>query len=130
MTAPDKPHALIVDDEQSYLDLLGVILGELLSCPVATFSRPAAALAALPNLNVGIIVTDFYMPELDGLEFLRRANAIKPGIPAVMITGHSEGLDQRALARIGNLRKVMAKPFGARVLAETILEHWPEAGRL
>ncbi|MCC5024885.1 MAG: response regulator [Candidatus Synoicihabitans palmerolidicus] len=78
MSTLSTPHAVIVDDEQSYLDLLGVILSEHLSCPVAKFTRPVAALSAISNLKIGIIVTDFYMPEIDGLEFLSRVEKLSP----------------------------------------------------
>ncbi len=119
---------MIVDDEQSYLDLLAVILEEHLECPVATFARPAAALEAMKSLEVGIIVTDFYMPEIDGVEFLRRAAEIHPGAPAIMITGHAQALDERDRSGIGNLKAVLAKPFGAQVLADHIRRYWPAAG--
>ncbi len=122
------PHAIIVDDEQSYLDLLAVILGEHLTCPVATFSRPADALAAMADLNVGVIVTDFYMPDMDGIEFLRRAELMRPGVPAIIITGHSEALAERSFEGMPQLRSILAKPFGAKLLADTIRQHFPGAG--
>ncbi len=116
---------MIVDDEQSYLDLLAVILGDLLSCPVATFARPADALEAMKSLEVGIIVTDFYMPEIDGVEFLRRAALLKPEVPAIMITGHADALGQRERGGLANLKTILAKPFGAQVLADNIRRYWP-----
>ncbi len=128
---PTAPlHALILDDEKSYLDLMSVILRDFLRCPVVTFTRAEQALAKLPELNLGIIVTDFYMPGMDGLTFLRLATQIKPSTPCVMITGHSEALAAMDYRDITQLRTVLAKPFGGRVLAETIVKYWPEAGRL
>lgn len=129
VSSPSKPHAIIVDDEQSYLDLLAVILGEHLDCPVATFARPLDALRAIETLKVGIIVTDYYMPEIDGVEFLRRAGRLKPGVPAIMITGHADAVTQSQRNELADLKMVLAKPFGAQVLANTIQRYWPAAVR-
>jgi two-component system response regulator FixJ len=130
VTSLQRPHAVIVDDEQSYLDLLAAILGEHLECPVRTFARPQDALAAVPGMEIGIIVTDFYMPEIDGLEFLRQVEAIKPGIPSIIITGHGEALQGRSFKSIPALKEILAKPFGASVLAEAIRKYWQEADEL
>lgn len=128
---PSTPlHALILDDEKSYVDLMSVVLRDFLKCPVATFTSAEKALAALPNLNLGIIVTDFYMPGMDGITFLRLATQIKPDVPCVMITGHSEALAAMDCSDISQLQTVLAKPFGGRVLAETISKYWPDAGKL
>lgn len=129
VTTADRPCALILDDEKSYTDLLANVLSEFLTCPVATFTRPADALAALPGLEVGIIVTDFYMPEINGLEFLRRAAVIKPGVPAIMITGHSEALASIDHRDITALRTVLGKPFRVAELASEVVRHWPDALR-
>lgn len=124
----DSPKAIVlVDDEKSYVDLLAAMLVEHLETPVHTFTRPLAALAELPSLNPGIIVTDYYMPQLNGFEFIHQAAPLVPDVPFVLITGHAMSLLPEDIARIQPLRGVIAKPFGWRVLADEILRHWPEA---
>ena len=130
MTSNAPLQALILDDEKSYLDLMSVVLRDFLKCPVATFTSAEKALAALPALNLGIIVTDFSMPGMDGITFLRLATQLKPDVPCVMITGHCEALAAMDHSDISQLRTVLAKPFGGRVLADTITRYWPEAGSL
>ena len=107
---------------------MSTVLQDLLHCPVRTFTKPVEALAALPDLDLGIIVIDYYMPLMDGLSFLRHAAKLKPDIPFVMITGHSEALEATDYSDIKQLKTVLAKPFGGKVLADTILKYWPEAG--
>lgn len=127
MSPASQLHAVVVDDEPSYLYLLETILSELLTCSIKAYTQPELALAELPKLDVGIIVTDFYMPKIDGVEFLKRVHVIKPDVPCLMITGHKELLDRMDTSDLTQLRSVMAKPFKIDVLAKEISRHWPEA---
>lgn len=115
---------MLLDDEVAYIDLLQQLLGEHLACPVHSFSRPAAALAALPTLNVGLIVTDYHMPGMDGIEFLAAVDQIKPGLPAIMITAHEIQLGTERTARLSTLKAVVRKPFKWTALAEQINRYW------
>lgn len=115
---------MLVDDEVAYLDLLEQLLGEHLACPVHSFSRSVEALKALPDLNVGLIVTDYHMPGLDGLEFLSEVEKLRPGLPAVMITAHEIELTSGPASRLRSLRAVVKKPFKWTTLAEEISRHW------
>lgn len=127
MNTSDSKTIVIVDDEKSYIDLLSQILAEHLSNPVVTFTRPMAALAALPQLNVGLIVTDYYMPQLNGLQFINHARILKPQTPFILITGHGVHLSAEELPQIPELKTILHKPFGWRTLAEEIVRCWSGA---
>ncbi len=118
---------VMVDDEKSYVELLAAMLTEHFESPVHTFTRPLAALAALPYLDIGVVVTDYYMPQLNGFEFIAQAAPKLPGVPFILITGHAVALAQEDLTHIKPLKVVLAKPFGWRMLADEILHRWPEA---
>ena len=120
------PKAIVlVDDEKSYTDLLTQMLAENLNCPVHAFSRPAEALRALPQLDPGVVVTDYNMPQIDGIEFIRQASPLVPEAVFVIITGHNLSTEKDAMARLARLKGFLAKPFGWRKLAEEILRVWP-----
>jgi len=116
---------VLVDDETAYLDLLDQLLGHHLSCPVVTFSNPRKALKELPRLDPGFIVTDFNMPGLSGLDFLAEVQKIRPGVPAIMITGQVLDLSAEQRARAPTLKAVIKKPFRWPTLADQITRHWP-----
>lgn len=117
---------VILDDEKSYTDLLAQLLADHLDCPIRTFSRPLAALEALPSLDVGLVVTDYYMPQINGIEFIRRMQQLHPQIPVVMITGHRLELEETDYSDLSSLKVVLAKPLSWRLLADEIVRHWPE----
>jgi DNA-binding NtrC family response regulator len=118
---------VLVDDEKSYLDLMAELLSENVSAPVYAFPRAKAALEKLPQLDIGLIVTDYYMPQLSGLEFIAQARMLKPGVPFLIITGHGVHLTQPEFAHLPELKNVLHKPFGWRKLADEIVRHWPDA---
>ena len=116
---------VLVDDEKSYTDLLTQMLAENVDCPVHAYSRPLEALRVLPLLNPAVVVTDYYMPQLNGLDFIRQAAPLVPEAAFVMITGHNLSAEEDAMARLSVLKGVLAKPFGWRKLAAEILRVWP-----
>lgn len=127
MSAASQYHAIVIDDEPSYLSLIETVLGELITCPIKTYTHPMEALQEMPSIPVGIIVTDFYMPRMDGVQFLKQVEPIKPGVPCLIITGHKELLDRMDLSDLTSLKGILAKPFKIDQLADKIGEIWPEA---
>lgn len=125
VNAPPPRPIVLVDDEKSYTDLMAQMLADNLDCQVHAFFRPLEALKALPSLNPGVVVTDYFMPQLNGLEFIRQAAPLVPDAAFVMITGHNLSSEEDAMARLTVLKGVLAKPFGWRKLAAEILRVWP-----
>ena len=91
---PPRPKGkvvVLVDDEISYIDLLEQLLGEHLACPVHGFTKPADALRALPKLDVGMIVTDYQMPDMNGLDFIKEVQKSHPDVPVGPDNGFNRG---------------------------------------
>lgn len=119
---------VIVDDDKSYGILLLQLLSDNLDCPVVVFSSPRAALAALPTLDPGVIVTDYDMPGLTGFELMERAAGLVPGVPFILITGNPIDEAMERLVAASPVKAVVPKPFHWQKLAEEISRHWPESG--
>jgi DNA-binding NtrC family response regulator len=116
---------VMIDDEKTYVESMAKLIGDNLDCPVHAFTKPEEALGELKTISAGVIVTDYFMPEIDGLEFIRRASKIAPEAAFIMISGHDLDPIDEGLATLKNLRNRMQKPFGWRPLAAAILQAWP-----
>ena len=124
--SPTSPRpVVIVDDEKSYVELMAQMLAENLDCPVRAFTRPEEALRVLGALDPGVIVTDYFMPQMDGVEFIHRASRAAPGAVFILISGHDLDPIEADLARLKKLKMRLQKPFGWRPLADAVLRVWP-----
>lgn len=122
---------MIVDDEMSFTDLLGTMLGDHFGRPILTFGNPLTALEALPRLNVGMLVTDYYMPHVNGLDVIRRAGSLMAEPPpCILITGHTFEDADNDLEKMAHFKAILPKPFRWQELAALIERHWPEASRV
>jgi len=125
-SAAPRQSVVIVDDEKSYAELMAQMIADNLDCAVHAFTRPMEALSGLARVRAGVVVTDYSMPQMNGIEFIQRASRIAPRAAFIMISG--DDLDPLAeeLARLKRLKVRLRKPFGWRPLADAIVEVWPE----
>ena len=122
---PSPKSIVLVDDEKSYNDLIKQMLVENLDCPVHGFTRPLEAIDALPSLDPAVIVTDYFMPEMNGIEFIQRSAPLVPHAVFVMISGNNLSGEQHRMEKLAALKAFLAKPFGWRKLADEIIRVWP-----
>jgi DNA-binding NtrC family response regulator len=83
----NEKNILVVDDEDDVLDLLKELIEKLGYNPL-TASDAKSALEILDSTKVDVIISDLIMPEMSGIELLKRVKARKGDIPFLVITGH------------------------------------------
>jgi len=89
---------VIVDDEMVNLILLEEIVKNDGYKYVSTFSTATDALEYIQNNGVDALITDFNMPEMDGIALLEEAKALYPDLVSIMITAnHDNEMMQKAL---------------------------------
>jgi DNA-binding NtrC family response regulator len=107
----DKETVLIVDDEEMVLTSLSTYLTLETDYEVVTFTSAARALEYVEAHDVGIIITDFLMPEMDGIEFLAKAKDLRPDAPRVILTGYADKENAiKAINQVG-LYQYVEKPW-------------------
>ena len=113
-TAPGRIH--IVDDEEPVRQSLAFLL-ELSGFSVTGWSSAAELLDGIADHPADCLITDLRMPDMDGVELLRRLGERGDLPPAVVMTGHGD-LQMAVAAMRNGATELIEKPFDeATVLA-------------
>lgn len=112
-------NVLLVDDEPMVLQVQGDLVSRM-GHVVTMFTSPLDALAYLEShgSEVDLLITDFRMPELSGLEVVKRVREMFADMPIMVLTGYANELDLRKINEFDV--KVVSKPVTSRVLSEYI----------
>ena len=113
-------HVMVVDDDKALLFLVERALKRN-GFEVTSFSQPALALDALRARPQAydLIVTDYNMPDLDGVELMRQAQAIRADLPVALASGYvTREIEQRAFA--AGARALIHKPNDVGALVDTV----------
>ena len=113
------PTVLVVDDEPNLRRVLGAVLTrDGYRVLVASGGREAVKLAK-ENEQVDLLVTDFLMPDLSGLEVLSAVRARHPGLRALLISGHGTVRSAVDAMRLGAF-DFLTKPFDVEQVRATV----------
>lgn len=115
---------LIVDDERSILELLSVILKKEGYAVLVNPGTPSIY-EDIEQKEFDLVISDIKMPQVDGMEVLRRVKAEKPTVPVIMITAYASVKQAVEALRLGAMDYIM-KPFDIeeiKVLVANGLEH-------
>src|SRR5690242_17567007 len=84
-----EPRVHIIDDDQAARDSLAFLL-QSIRIPTAVHESAAAFLSTLTAEHQGCIITDIRMPDVTGIDLLRRVRELKVQMPVIVITGHGD----------------------------------------
>ena len=105
---------LILDDVELNNMLMAQAISTIPNCQVCAFTDPKQALAEIERDpgRFGSVVTDYEMPGMNGIEFVRRARAVDGflHVPAVMVTSFDQRRIRREALEAG-VTDFMGKPF-------------------
>jgi two-component system, LuxR family, response regulator FixJ len=108
----------IVDDEEAVRNSLAFLLTSA-GFAVRVHESATDFLAVAPNVTNGCLVTDLRMPDIDGIELLRRLKAAGAMLPTIMVTGHGD-IQMAVEAMKNGAIDFIEKPFSDEVLIESI----------
>lgn len=86
---PTEAVVHVVDDDAAVRDSVAFSL-DTADLKSRTYESAIELLEALPTLEAGCIVTDVRMPEMNGIELVRRLKALGAPHPVIVITGHAD----------------------------------------
>lgn len=90
MAESNNTTIVIVDDEEMVLTSLSSFLGLETEYTVHTFTEPKKALEFIRSRDIDLVLSDFLMPEMDGIAFLKSARDIRPDAPRIILTGYAD----------------------------------------
>jgi two-component system response regulator FixJ len=108
----------VVDDEEPVRTSLAFLLGAN-GFAVRTHASAAAFLEIASTIKNGCLVTDLRMPDIDGVELLRRLRVDGAMLPAIVVTGHGD-VQMAVEAMKNGAMDFIEKPFSDEVLLESI----------
>ena len=112
---------LVVDDEPDIRESLEQILSlSTTDTEVVTAANAKEALAQQERKPADLILSDYRMPGMDGLQLLAEVQKRWPGTPAIMITAYPDPqLAARAVREVG-VGLFIAKPFEMEYLIDVV----------
>ena len=118
---------LIIDDERSILELLSTVFTKE-GYEVETSLSASKALDLIESQNFDLVISDIKLPEMSGMEILRKVKLKKPELPFVMITAYGSIKQAVEALKVGALDYVL-KPFDVEEL-KIVVAHGLEKGKL
>lgn len=103
---------LIVEDQPDARSMLRNMLGELGITQIFEAGNGREALRFMDSAFdfVNIVICDWNMPNLSGVDFLRQLRSVDPAVPFLMVTGRSD-MDSVIEAKTAGVTGYIRKPF-------------------
>ncbi|NKB70809.1 MAG: response regulator [Candidatus Latescibacteria bacterium] len=86
----DAETVLIVDDEEMVLTSLSSFLMLETDYEIVTFLSPAEAVDYVKDNPIDLVISDYLMPEMDGISFLGQVRDLRPEVPRILLTGYAD----------------------------------------
>ena len=105
------PLLVIVDDEEMVLASLRSFLTLETDYEMLTFSSPLKALESIRENQIDLVISDYLMPEMTGIEFLLQVKKLQPYATRILLTGYADKENAiRAINEV-NLYQYIEKPW-------------------
>lgn len=107
----DQPVVLIVDDEDMVITSVRAFLNLETDFAIQGFTDPQEAAKFLETHPVDVIVSDYLMPKMNGIQLLAKAKQLQPEAARVLLTGHADKQSAiQAINEVG-LFQYLEKPW-------------------
>lgn len=110
---------MLVDDERNVLYSLERLLASS-ECEVECFTDPEQALVRAHTATFDLIISDYRMPGMDGVELLRRLKAMQPDAMRIILSAYGDRQDILDAINEAEIYRYISKPWEALDLKQTI----------
>ena len=116
--APSAARVLVVDDEPNITELVSMAL-RYEGFAVKTAATGRAALTAVSQFSPALVILDVMLPDIDGLEVLRRLNSAGHRVPIIFLTARDATEDKVHGLTVGG-DDYVTKPFSIEELVARV----------
>jgi two-component system, LuxR family, response regulator FixJ len=109
--------AHVIDDDTDAREALAFLLSSA-GVPAQTYPSAGAFLAVAAKAH-GVVVTDVRMPEMDGIDLIRRLRAMRIDLPVIVMTGHGD-VPLAVEAMKAGVIDFIEKPYGNEAMLAAI----------
>ena len=110
---------LIVDDSSTMRRIIINTLNKIGYSDYVEASNGREAVDKLAAGSIGLVITDWNMPGLDGSALAQQLRATRPDIRLILVTGYSVIMDAEAAQKRG-FSEILLKPYDLRSLGEAV----------
>jgi DNA-binding NtrC family response regulator len=112
-----KPRIFVVDDDVSVANVVSDVLSNA-GYEVFTFYEPLSAMRETRNTRPDVVVSDYAMPGMNGLEFTTWLHENCPNSKVVILTAEAAAVTERAVS--GLIFTLLQKPIESEKLIDTV----------
>jgi CheY-like chemotaxis protein len=116
----NRPTVLVVDDEPLVTQMLSILLELNLEMNVVTTNSSLEARDILRQGNISLLLTDYLMPDLNGINLIRALRDEGSTIPVIVLTGYCDEPELAANAPALGPFEVIVKPWNNEHLLQRI----------
>jgi PAS domain S-box-containing protein len=122
--APPQPRALqgtrvmLVDDDAAVREVARSMLEDLGAVVIEAEGGPNALLLLRTGVDVDLVLADFTMPHMTGVELATHVAGLLQGVPVVLMTGYSAS---SVIDASPHISAVLQKPFRAKAMADVLV---------
>jgi two-component system response regulator FixJ len=108
----------VIDDDEALRESLAFLL-RAAQLEVKSYASARTFLDELPDEPLGCVITDVRMPEISGIDLLRRLKELNIGVPVIVVTGHGDVALAVEAMKIG-AADFFEKPFDDELLLASV----------
>jgi len=109
---------LLIDDDEWIRDSLNIFF-EAEGCRIVSVETAEEGLEAVRKQNFDIIITDYRLPGMDGIEFLKQIGTSQKNAKKVLITAYKSDLVVEEAKKAG-VQHLIAKPFTSETIEASL----------
>lgn len=128
MSATAKPRILVIDDDSQHLVYVTTVLTRAHYYAVG-FTSARQALSYMEENTVDLVITDIFMPDMDGFELLRAIRSRFPAVAVMTLSGDTpieKDFYLKCATHLGAIAS-LKKPFEPETLRAMIAQFLPRA---